>query len=53
MFPKTGRFVLVPGSLMKEVQVEIGFGKFSLFFLKIFIKHLLGSALGALGTFRL
>lgn len=53
MFPQSGRFILVPGSLKMEVQMEIGFGRFSSSFLKIFFKHLLGSALGDLGTFRL
>ena len=54
MFPQSRRFILVPGSLKKEVQMQIGCERlFSPSFLNIFIKHLLGSALGGLGTFRL
>lgn len=50
MFSESGRFLLGPGSLKKEVQVNIGFGRFPPSCLKIFIKHLWGSALGDLGT---
>lgn len=42
MFPQRRRSVLVPGSLKKEVQVEVGFGVVPPSFLKI-----LGLALGA------